>query len=625
MKPSDYGTARISPKVAFAGQKGQWEITYVVGQKGIRIGGALRVVTSTLGLDRWFLGKVTAFCDRPGVSLEVETEKTYPVSFHHSQIPAANVIVWGKSLEPGDTVRVVLGELGGYVSGRFVQTQAQTHQGLGRFQVFVDPLGNGRFSRERSAFSIWHEVPGDVTVRVKPAPAARIRCTLRSRPAAGKPMTGVVAVEDAYENHIVDESFDIELQVRQGDVIVPARVRKARNRAGATFTIQGESAEPIYVTASCWERGLYGTSSPAADGFCGEDWNTYFGDLHVMTGSHGSWCMGSTTEAALRYARDVRGFDFCAVTNTVNPKFWRGDREAFRRLHKDHEFVTMPAYENGFSTGHKNVYFLKEPARVRRAGSAAELWKLLKREEAIAVSHHSNVPSETDPELCWGVVQADSINPALEPVIEICQNRGSFEKEEIGGEVHFGGRGSSIRSILDQGFRLGFVGGTDSHQGRPGSRMSNQSGLDARVSITGGITAVLAKELTRKAIWEAVLARRCYATTCRRILLDTDLNGLEMGREVKLTRKNRADFARRTIAVKAAGESPLDRVVIVRNGEEVRTKSVTGLECSITWTDRKPLNEVCDRKIRGVYYYVKVYQTDGNVAFASPVWLTAGN
>ena len=50
-----------------------------------------------------------------------------------------------------------------------------------------------------------------------------------------------------------------------------------------------------------------------------------------------------------------------------------------------------------------------------------------------------------------------------------------YKNYETGGEVTLGGYGSSIRDILALGHRLGFVGGTDSHRGRPGSRLSNQS------------------------------------------------------------------------------------------------------------------------------------------------------
>ena len=48
MKLNEYGHARIVPDVARAGQKGQWEITYTVGRKGIKEGGGIPSGKQTL-------------------------------------------------------------------------------------------------------------------------------------------------------------------------------------------------------------------------------------------------------------------------------------------------------------------------------------------------------------------------------------------------------------------------------------------------------------------------------------------------------------------------------------------------------------------------------------------------
>ena len=622
MRAGTYGKASIAPDVAHAGEKGEWVITYTVGKAGIKEGGGIRIITPRLGMDRWFLGKVVACCDNPKASLEVLTEKTWPVTYHHSNYPAVTVVVYGTDLKPGETIRVVVGALGGYVSGRFIQTQAQSHASAAPFQVFVDPRGNARVSRERARFGHYYEVPGALTVGVNPGRAAQIRCTIRSSPGKRRDLVGVLAVEDRYENPITDQAFDVSLFVEQGDLRIPLRVRKPRNWLGAKFTVKAVCDETSRIGASCWQNGIYGVSNPVHEGFPETGYNIYFGDTHVMTGSHGSAFMDGTTEGALQYARDVFGLDFTAVTNTLDPQCWPADRELFKAYNKEYQFVTIPAYENSLATGHKNVYFLREPRTVRRAATAAELWKIAAGKECMVISHHPNCASETDPVEQWGPLKISTINPKYERLIEICQNRGSFERDEVGEEVSFGGYGSSTRDVLAKGFRLGFVGGTDTHRGRPGSPLSNQSGLDACEHVTGGITGVLCKELTRRAIWDALLARRCYATTSVRTLLDVRVNGLRMGQDVKLTKANRERFAVRRITVKAAGTRPIDRVVIVRNGREVHEKRINAIECSVGWQDRKRLADVHDAGIRGIYYYAKVYQQDKNMAFSSPIWLT---
>ena len=620
----DYGRAAITPTTAIAGRRGQWEIVYTVGKCGIREGGGIRITTPRKGLDRWEMGKVTAFCDTPDVTLEVVTEKSDPPTYHHSNYEAADVIVYGGHLEPGSRVRVLLGATGGYVSGRFVMARAQTHASKAPFHVYVDPQGNGRFSRERTRKEAYQEVDGPLTVEVKPGPAARIRCTVRSAPAPGQDMIGVVAVEDALENPITGGAFDVALHNEFGSVEAPAEVRKGRGKQGIRFRMKNPGEGVAYLGASCWQQQAYGVSNPVSPGFLPGGKQIYFGDLHVMTGSMGNEHMDGTTEGALRYARDVFGLDFSAVTNTLRQELWPADRDVFKAYNVDHDFVTIPAYENGFVTGHKNVYFPNEPAEVTRARSAKEMWEILKGVDCTVISHHTNCPSETDPWRAWGPHDLSTINPKFERLVEICQNRGSFETDETGDEVTLGGYGSSIRDILALGHRFGIVGGTDSHRGRPGSRLSNQSGMDAREHITGGITAVMAKELTRGAIWDALMARRCYATTSVRMLLDFSVNGLGMGTERRITPSNRGRLRRRDLSIRAIGVGPLSRAVVVRSGVEVYEEKLSGMEAEVRWEDPESLSKIRNKGIRGAYYYAKVYQQDGNVAWSSPVWLTYG-
>ena len=89
MKHDDYGSATLIPNVALAGQKGQWEIRYVIGKVGIKEGGGIRIITPRKGLDQWQLGKVVAYCDTPRVYLDVITEKAYPLTYHHSKSTSA--------------------------------------------------------------------------------------------------------------------------------------------------------------------------------------------------------------------------------------------------------------------------------------------------------------------------------------------------------------------------------------------------------------------------------------------------------------------------------------------------------------------------------------------------------
>ena len=285
------------------------------------------------------------------------------------------------------------------------------------------------------------------------------------------------------------------------------------------------------------------------------------------------------------------------------------DAELFERYHEPHRFVTMPAHEFGFRSGHKNVYPLDEADGPPRARDASELAQWCRGKRAIVISHHPNTCSETDPYIGWGHHNLDTIDPDVEPAIEICQDRGSFEHDQVGRDgVHFGGFGSSVQDALARGLRLGFVGGTDSHRARPGSARTNLSGLDADDFLGGGLTCVLAPELTREALFDALRTRRSYATTSVRILLDVRVNGHLMGSEI------RGDGEPRTIVLRAAGTAGFARALVVRNGEEVHTQPGSGRLLDFAWRDEQPLEgSAC--------YYVRLVQADGHMAWPSPVWV----
>jgi len=75
----------------------------------------------------------------------------------------------------------------------------------------------------------------------------------------------------------------------------------------------------------------------------------------------------------------------------------------------------------------------------------------------------------------------------------------------------------AIRSILygrwiDDGnpdFVLGFVGGTDNHQGRPGNDIAGMCGMQYR----GGITGIVSRPLTREGLWTSLWDRSTIALT----------------------------------------------------------------------------------------------------------------
>lgn len=636
--PETVGSIRLDPPGPFvAGSRHTLILVYTAGPSGLDIGGALRIFPPHRGHTFWELGHVTARCSRPESAVEVETFNDRPYSFHHSKFPYVRVTVYGAPLEEGDTITVTLGDPGGYSKGFFRRARvADLAWHDYRFEVLVDVLGNGDRPRELDRPDAFVALPDPPRVAIIPDRPARLHVVARPPGRADdNDFDLVISVRDQfgnlaeYEGTLAIESTDpgaelpesIALGTATGcyDLCRPERPMGIARAEGCRL-----STERARVTAYSARDELIGTSNVIAPAF-GAPYRVYFGDLHVMTGWLGKTMLGDT-EYAYRWARDVQGLDFSVVTNAGREDHWAEDLALDDAYNEPGRFATIPALERGFRRGHKNTYFrTSEGVPPMPALDIEEMFEWLAElgVPAMTIAHHPNCHSETSRYYAWGPQDWSTVDPRFERLAEICQCRGSFEVDEVGGPVSLGGLGASIQDALALGHRLGFVGGTDNHNAQPGSPRSNLGGLDADEIIGGGITGVFARELTREAIFDALWARRCYATTSRRILLDVRMGEHMMGGD--LSAEQAAPFAdERSLRIEAIGERDLARIEVVRNNVTVESVEVDGDEATVTYTDPTPLAEVpavSEVATDVVFYYVRVIQADDNLAWSSPIWL----
>jgi hypothetical protein len=106
------------------------------------------------------------------------------------------------------------------------------------------------------------------------------------------------------------------------------------------------------------------------------------------------------------------------------------------------------------------------------------------------------------------------------------------------------------------GCKVGILGNGDDHTGRPGACYAT----DIHYSVRGGLTCILATELTREGIWEALKARRTYATTGERIYLSIHCETHHMGEEFITSRKPVLD-------VEVIGTGALYSIEVLRGAE----------------------------------------------------------
>jgi len=243
--------------------------------------------------------------------------------------------------------------------------------------------------------------------------------------------------------------------------------------------------------------------------------------------------------------------------------------------------------------------------RDRRWETPAQLWTALRGMPALTFAHHAaGGPVATN----W----AYAPDPVLEPVTEIMSVHGSSEAPDSPRPIYQAVAGNFVRDALDLGYRLGFVGSGDGHDGHPGlTRLG-------AVTQNGGLAAIVAPEATRAAVLEALRSRRTYATSGARIWLDVTLDGqYPMGAIIPPTPAR----ARATVEVRTVGTATLERIDLVRTGAVAHSiepgEGVTGGVRG--WSGRIEL----DPLLASEYLYIRVIQTDRGVAWSSPFFVAS--
>jgi hypothetical protein len=266
-------------------------------------------------------------------------------------------------------------------------------------------------------------------------------------------------------------------------------------------------------------------------------------------------------------------------------------------------YLPMFAYERSvnYPEGHRNVVF---PARgirplprlpVSAADSAPTpapdtqmLYRYLRQFGGLTASHTSGTDMGTD----W----RDN-DPLLEPVVEIYQ--GDRQNYEMPGAPRTNSAGDSIG-----GWRpLGFV----SQALQKGYRLGFQASSD-HISTHLSYCNLWVKDNTREGILEALAARRVYGST-ENILADVRSGDHFMGEEFSVS-------APPSISVKLWGMVDFANVYIIRDGQYVYSVQPGSPTVDFTWLDNAAV------KGRTSYYYVRGEQSDGELVWVSPMWIT---
>jgi hypothetical protein len=311
-------------------------------------------------------------------------------------------------------------------------------------------------------------------------------------------------------------------------------------------------------------------------------------------------------EDAWRYALDAAALDWIGVGDHDNgfgvEYFWWQMQKYTEMMHHPSTFVAVHTYERSvvYPNGHRNVIMprrgIRPLPRTDMEGTPEKgtpdtklLYAYLKHFGGICASHTSATRMGTD----WRDNDHDA-----EPVVEIYQGhrhnyehpgapRSPTKETQIGGFEPAG----FVWNALEKGYRLGFECSSD------------------HISTHMSYAVLLTDDMSRQGIIHAFARRHCYGATDNIILVVRSGEHL-MGDEFETS-------SRPVLEIEVRGTAPVKKVHVIRDNKYVYTaepdaRVVKGLR----FTDM----DAAEGKTS--YYYVRIEQADGNLAWASPMWIT---
>jgi hypothetical protein len=310
-------------------------------------------------------------------------------------------------------------------------------------------------------------------------------------------------------------------------------------------------------------------------------------------------------EDAWRYAHDAGSLDWMGNGDHDNGQHdeysWWQIQKMTDLMHHGTQFVAVHSYERSvvYPNGHRNVIFPKRGIRPLPRGSMEGseekgtpdtfiLYKYLKHFGAMCSSHTSATGMGTD----WR-----NNDPVVEPVVEVYQGhrhnyefigapRSATQKTNIGGYEPKG----FIVHALDKGYKLGFQSSSD------------------HISTHMSYGVVLTDDVSRQGIIDAFKRRHSYAAT------DNIIAEFRCGKHIMGDIFDMADPPK--LEIKVLGTAPVAKISIIRDGKYVHVATPKKQEVELSFTDDDaPRGKTC-------YYYARVEQSDGNLAWLSPMWIT---
>ncbi len=547
------GSMEMSPTTdVIAGEYGTWSFVYTAGEYGIDDAGSI-VLSWRMASDwgtpqdtdpkapNYLTYKTTGDCRLVKVPL-------------HWLRPYHDCIclkVTGGCLQKGETITITIGDRSGGSPGSRAQSFCEREH---EWHTHVNCAGTMRYE----------ELPEVMKVKILSGYANEIDLVMPGSTAVGEKFDIVVRALDEFGNPAANYDGIVKIELPENiSEGIPSEIKFSEQDGGTVRINNCKMLKEGFYNIKVWDTkyNFKSFSNPCkvtADNLE----NLYFGDMHAQT----KQTVGTGfLDDYYKFARDKGVVSFTGWQGNdfeITKSIWNEVREVGDSFNEEGKFLTYLGYEwSGTSPqgGDYNVFFLNDSEKFYPSSNWTSYY-----DSEIDVEDNANPLSELYekfgdrddvmliPHIGGRYANLDYFNTKYSSVIEMHSHHGTFEW--------------FIDEAMKRRMKVGFIAASDDHTCRPGLSYALSKEVGA-FDVDSGYMGVFAPDLTKISVWNAIKARRCYASTIDRLFLDTRIGHLKMGQEGEMSGKL-------TMSVETAGKYPLEEVVLYDWDKVVETRKL---------------------------------------------------
>jgi hypothetical protein len=329
------------------------------------------------------------------------------------------------------------------------------------------------------------------------------------------------------------------------------------------------------------------------------------GDFDRFTDFSPDGTRDGSLEDAYRYLIDAASLDWAACCDNANAStheyFWWLEQKAADLYRLGDAFTPLFGYDRTarYPEGRREILFARRGIRplphlppvaadspAAPAPDTRMLYRYLRAFGGISVPVSPTTDAGTD----WrdSDREAEPAAAIYEGQRQSCEREGAPRAASASDAISGFHPAGLLSEALAKGYRLGFAAASGHY------------------STHIAFTSVLASANTREAILDAFRKRRIYASTAN-IVADVRSGDHLMGDEFE---------GPPSLSIRLIGAVAFSKITIVKDGKDVSTMQPNARDVKLEWTDSAA------QPGKTASYYIRGEESDGNLVWTSPMWIT---